>query len=130
MPEAKPVLVTLGKSDGGSDPVHLAARDAFAALFSEWLVNRAAPEDPGQLSRFEDDAFSNAHFARGRELARLVTAAPAVVDWHIWQKIEVLGHHLCDDGEASPAAAEALVMLAGIKAHLLQFGIGAERPPG
>jgi hypothetical protein len=102
----------------------LAKRDAFTRLFAEWLKTLA--EDEGaELLQTEDE-----HRAQGErleELARLVTTTPAPIPWMIWRKFQVLECYLAYNGEGTTwRDNREIVMLAGIKADLIRFGIGRD----
>lgn len=100
---------------------HLARRDAFEALFAEWLRNRAE-----ETHGFGGEDIPEAHGDRQCELARLITTTPAVLPWMIFRKLEVLEHYLGEDG-TTWADNREIVMLAGIRADLLRFGIGEDK---
>ncbi|MEH3145197.1 MAG: hypothetical protein PGN34_07570 [Methylobacterium frigidaeris] len=99
----------------------LALRDAFEALYAEWLRNRA-----DSIAGFGGSDIPRAHSDREDELARLITTTPAPLPWMIFQKLRVLEHYLAEDGTNWTDNRE-LVMLAGIQADLLRFGIEAPR---
>lgn len=102
----------------------LERRLAFSALFSEWLRNRAAVDNPAEADLFENDDYALKHGDRETELAFLVTTTPAPLAWMIWQKFEVLEHYLCGNGEGTSwTGSRELVMLASIKADLIRFKI-------
>jgi hypothetical protein len=95
-------------------------RTYFDALCAEWLENRATymrPEiDFGARGEWE-------HGEREDELARLITTFPAVYDWMIFKKIEVLEYYLASTATGGTGWTDnrEIVMLAGIKADLLRF---------
>ena len=90
-------------------------RDAFMALYSEWLKLRAVDIDPTCPG---DDAVDFPRGERIDELARLICATPAVLPWMILIKIEVLELEFAEHGTNATDCRE-VAMLGGIKADLV-----------
>ena len=95
-----------------------AKRDRFDALFAEWLTNRAEYMQPDVDWAGRDE---QGHGDREDELARLITATPAVYPWMIFRKLEVLEYYMGSQGGTSWTDNREVAMLAGIKADLLRF---------
>jgi len=98
-----------------------ARRFMFEADFDDWLRLRAS---------ISDDAPTDEELARGShewELAQRILSTPAVYDWMVFQKFEVINHYITKHGEASPMELMALMALDGIKADLLRFELMKER---
>ncbi len=97
-------------------------RDAFMALYAEWLRLRAEDNDPSRPGDNELD------FARGdriAELARLICTTPAVFRWMVMLKVEVLELELGKYGTMATDSRE-VTMLGGIKADLVSYGMHSE----
>ncbi len=103
----------------------LESRLAFEALFSEWLRTRAEHGNPAERDRFEDEDYGVRNMDQEAELARRITTTPSPLAWMVWDKLEVLEHYLSCGGDGTNwTDTRELVVLAGIKADLIRFGIG------
>jgi hypothetical protein len=98
-----------------------ARRLQFEAAYNEWLQVRV---DEGTDETGEK---SNALNDRGWDLVHLILTTPAVFDWMIFQKFEVIGYCLTKYGEASYSELMALTALDSIKADILRHGIMSEK---
>ncbi len=98
--------------------------DHFYRLYIRWLEARASWVSPDGDDRDEaTDAKSDAVDEAGRQLVVM----PALSDWMIWKKWEVLEFYLDDDVVASKHVDNRTVMALGcIKADLMRLGIGGE----
>jgi hypothetical protein len=104
----------------------VALRDKFEALYSEWPTLRAVEADPNTK---DETAVDLARTEREYELARLITITPAVLPWMVFQKLDVLEYYLCANGEGTDwSDNREIVMLAGIKADLITFGLSLPSP--
>ena len=134
MPEAKapdttpttdsppsPVTGIHVKRETAHDRRQEAASDRFSAHYAEWLSNRAKYRDPAQAWTMEEEF---AHSDREDELARLITTTPAVHAWMIYIKLEVLHFYLAGDTGTAFTDNREVVMLAGIHADIIKFGVG------
>ena len=119
----------MSKTDSAAAPAAMdhkedkeqAAVDKFERLFAEWLSARTKPTFPDRLET-EDEA--NARLDRQDELSRTITTTPSPIGRLVLQKIEILEHCLYGEGEGTlHSDNREIVMLAGIKADLLQFDI-------
>lgn len=100
------------------DPAVTRASDRFENLFAEWLRARA-----GQISEPDDDVATEL-CARESQLAREITATPAVFTWQVGRKLEILEHYLGDIEEGCNwTDNRQLVILASIKADIMRFGL-------
>lgn len=90
----------------------------FESLYAEWLRARAA-----QVSVYDDDLATRLSEQEYR-LAREITATPAPCPWQVGRKFEVLEHYLGDFEEGtSHTDSREVMMLAGIKADIIRFGL-------
>ena len=97
-----------------------ARRLQFEATFNEWLRLRATDLDSEEAEE--------ARYDRENECADLVLTTPAVYDWMIFQKFEVIEHYLAKHGEVcSGMELMAAQALASIKIDLLRFGLQSEQ---
>ena len=97
----------------------------FDQLYAEWLTSRAGHICPDSNTWGDDEA--QRCLDREEELARLITTAPAVFPWMVFQKFEVLEHYLGSEHGTGWRDNRELVMLAGIKADLLRFELTEEK---
>ena len=73
----------------GQEPIDCKTKDqreAFSAVYVEWLKVRAQIEANEEASDEETSALIN----KESELAKTIWAMPAVVGWQVLQKIELL----------------------------------------
>jgi hypothetical protein len=98
-----------------------ARRLQFDAVYNEWLQVRI---DEGADVTDED-----AEVLSGREweLTHLVLTMPAVYDWMIFRKFEVINHYITKHGTANSGELMALTALDSIKADILRHGIMSEK---
>jgi hypothetical protein len=123
--EREPAAGTIAAQiDSEAEEKRRRQRDAWDALFAEWLTNRAQYINPTACDWSSRDEI--AHGERLDELARLITTTPAILPWMILRKIEVLEYYLGSDGGTGWNDNREITMLAGIKADLLRFEPGEE----
>jgi hypothetical protein len=96
----------------------LAQRLRFEAHFNEWLKIRGE-------GGWRDDDEADEKMEQEDELALLILTTPAVHEWMIFDKFEVIEHYLTVHCETWTERL-ALVALAGIKTDLKRFGIKDE----
>ena len=99
-------------------------RDRFDRLYANWLRARTAHMDPDldladvAMDSRQDDA---------DEAGRQLLIAPALYDWMVWEKWEVLDFYLDNDAVAGKATDNrTVVALACIKADIMRLGIGSK----
>jgi hypothetical protein len=97
-----------------------AARLQFYAAFNEWLRLRSDGE------KDETDEQQNERCDRKDDLAHLILTTPAVYDWMIFRKFEVVDYIITKHGEATYVELMALTALSAIKADILRFGLMRE----
>ena len=111
-------------SDTGTPatPEEVAENTFFQRLYSAWLQARAVNQDPSQD---ESTEASNASADAVDEAARQLLIRPAIYDWQIRMKWEVLEHFLDADSKDGHALdRRTIVALACIKADIMHFGFG------
>jgi hypothetical protein len=97
----------------------LATRDAFDRAYSRWLAARAAQET---VEEHEAAAKVYADLAAAE---REVVLTPALYDWMVWRKLEILSLIVEDDLRNGERADNfSLIALAAIKSDLIGLGIG------
>jgi hypothetical protein len=104
-------------------PEEIAENVYFQGLYAAWLKARADDGAPAH----EDESL-DAGMARCEavdEAARQMLVRPAIYDWQIWMKWEVLEHFLDTDAKDGHALdRRTIVALACIKADIMHFGFG------
>jgi hypothetical protein len=97
----------------------LATRDAFDLAYSSWLAARA-----GRKTNMDDDTAEKLD-ADLEAAEREVMLTPALYDWMVWDKLEILTLIMEDDLRNGERADNfSLVSLAAIKSDLIRLGIG------
>jgi hypothetical protein len=103
-------------------PEEIAESAAVKALYSARLRARVAEEDPERDGDGEVERATRA----AREAARRLLATPAVSEWQVWLKWEVLGYFLVADAREGPSMDHRTTFaLECIKTDLLRFGFGS-----
>jgi hypothetical protein len=104
-----------------SIPAHLAKRFAFERAYARWLTARAARDNPYLP---EDDGSANARDQEYAQAEHEFVLAPAILDWMVWRKMELLTLCIEDELRTGPRSDSfSLIVLSAIKADLLRLGI-------
>jgi hypothetical protein len=100
----------------------IARREHFDRLYFRWLEARASLANPaGDNSDDVMDAKQDDVDEAGRQLL----SAPAVLNWMVWMKWEVLEFCINQDTmDGKHIDNRSVVALATIKADLMRFGVG------
>ena len=102
----------------------LALRLRFDRLYADWLRTRTVHVDP---DLDEGDAAMRKRQNDVDEAGRRLLVFPALYDWMVWEKWEVLDFYLDKDALTGKCLDNrTVVALACIKADIMRLGIGSK----